>query len=158
MPTLEGRATIARPQAEVFAFVANAENNPRWHAHVQETRWLDDRETGLGRRGRQVGRLFGRRWEFVAEVVEWDPPRLVAFQVIEGYPARTTIRVEPAHEGSAMTLTVQTPPILSGRLDPLLSRLLGWLTAARGRSDVDRLKAILGDTQAASDGAPAPDP
>ena len=33
---------IDRPADEVFADVAEAENNPRWHAHVLETRWLDD--------------------------------------------------------------------------------------------------------------------
>ncbi len=65
MPRMKGRATIDRPPEEVFAFVADAENNPKWHAHVHETHWLDDLEMGLGRRGRQVGRLFGRQWEFV---------------------------------------------------------------------------------------------
>lgn len=143
MPRIEGRATIGRPPEEVFAFVADAENNPKWHAHVHETRWLDDRETGPGRRGRQVGRLFGRQWEFVAEVVDWDPPRLVSWQVIEGYPVRTTIRVEPAEGGSLMTLAVETPPLLGKRIDPLLSRILEWMTAARGRSDIVRLKAVL---------------
>jgi uncharacterized membrane protein len=143
MPRMEGRGTINRPPEEVFAFVANAENNPRWHAHVHETHWLDDRETGLGRRGRQVGRLFGRKWEFVAEIVEWDPPRLVTFQVIEGYPVRTTLRVEPAPSGSILTLSVETPPLLGKRLEPLLSRILDRMTAARGRSDIVRLKALL---------------
>jgi uncharacterized membrane protein len=96
MPRVMQRASIHRPPDEVFAFVADAENNPRWHAHVHETHWLDDRDTGPGRRGRQTGRLFWREWAFVAEVVDWDPPNLVSFQVIEGYPVRTTIRVEPA--------------------------------------------------------------
>ena len=150
MPRLEGRATIDRPPDEVFAFVADAENNPRWHAHVHETHWLDERETGLGRRGRQVGRLFGRQWKFVAEVVEWDPPRVVTFQVVEGYPVRTRIRVEPAPGGSTLTLTVETPTILGGRIDPLLSRILEWMTAARGRSDVARLKSILEGTSSAT--------
>jgi uncharacterized membrane protein len=143
MPRIEGRATIDRPPEEVFAFVADAKNDLKWHDHVPETRWLDDRETGPGRRGRQAGLLFGRHWGFVAEVVDWDPPRLVSWQVIEGYPVRTTIRVEPAKGSSVMTLTVETPPLLGKRVDPLLSRFLEWMTAARGRSDIVRLQAIL---------------
>lgn len=143
MPRIEGRGTIAAPPEEVFAFVANAENNSKWHAHVNDTHWLDDRPMGLGRRGSQVGRLFGRKWEFVAEIVEWDPPRLVTFQVIKGYPVRTTLRVEPTDGGSILTVAVQTPPLLGQRMEPLLSRFLDRMTAARGRSDIVRLKAIL---------------
>ena len=64
---------IAQPAVAVFAFVADAENNPRWHEHV--ARALDRRgPTRLGRRGRQTGHLWGRDWAFVAEVAEWDPP------------------------------------------------------------------------------------
>jgi uncharacterized membrane protein len=140
---MEARATIDCPAGDLFAFVADAENNPKWHDHVHETRWLDDRETGLGRRGRQTGRLFGREWAFVAEVVEWDPPHLVTFQVVEGYRVRTSLRVEPAGTGSRLTLTVVTPVILGRRIDGLLSRLLARTMAGRGRSDVRRLKQHL---------------
>ncbi len=150
MPRMDGRAIIHRPPEEVFAFVADAENNPKWHAHVRETHWLDDEPTGPGRRGRQVGRLFGRDWAFVAEVVDWDPPNLVSFQVIEGQPARTTIRVEPADGGSLVSLTVEMPPILGQRIDPLFSWLLQRATAARGRSDIARLEAVLGHGAAVS--------
>ncbi len=145
MPRMVGRGTVSRPPDEVFAFVADAENNPRWHAHVHRTTWIDDGPTRPGRRGRQVGRLFGRDWSFVAEVADWDPPKLVSFQVIEGQPVRTTIRVEPADAGSAVTLTVELPPILSARLDPLFSWLLQRATARRGRADIARLEAALAE-------------
>jgi uncharacterized membrane protein len=140
---MEARAFIACPPDELFAFVADAENNPKWHDHVHETRWLDDHETGQGRRGRQTGRLFGREWAFVAEIVEWDAPRLVTFQVIEGYRVRTSLRVLPAGAGSELTLTVTTPVILGRRVDGLLSRVLARTMASRGRSDIKRLKAYL---------------
>jgi uncharacterized protein YndB with AHSA1/START domain len=140
-----GRGTVGRPPDEVFAFVADAENNPRWHAHVHETHWLDAGPTRPGRRGRQVGRLFGRDWSFVAEVADWDPPNVVSFQVVQGQPVRTTIRVEPAAAGSLVTVTVELPPILSARLDPLFSWLLERATGRRGRSDIARLEAALGE-------------
>ena len=108
-------------------------------------RWLDDRETGLGRRAGQTGHLWGRDWTFVAEIVEWDPPRLVTFQVIQGYRVRTSIQVEPDAAGSRMILTVTTPPNL-GPLDPVVSRLMQRITAARESGDMayfDRAEAAL---------------
>ena len=145
MPEATYRGVIARPPADVFAFVADAENNPRWHEHVRETRWIDDGPTRLGRRGRQTGHLWGRDWAFVAEVAEWDPPCLVAFQVIEGYRVRTTIRVEPDGDGSrsVVTLTVRTPRILGRHVDAAIGRLLKAATRGRERGDFARLRAAL---------------
>ena len=145
MPEATYRGVIARPAADVFAFVADAENNPRWHQHVRETRWIDDGPTRLGRRGRQTGHLWGRDWAFVAEVAEWNPPNLVAFQVIAGYRVRTTIRVEPQGDGtrSVVTLTVRTPRILGRRVDAAISRLMKAATRGREQGDFARLRAAL---------------
>jgi uncharacterized membrane protein len=143
----------ARPE-EVFAFVADAENNPRWHAHVRATRWLDEGPTALGRRGRQHGHLFGRDWAFVAEVAEWEPPRLVTFQVIEGYRVRTSILVEPADGGnSRVTLTVTTPRIPGPGVDAFLSRVLKRVTRDRENGDFRRLRAALEGPPNPSSGA-----
>jgi hypothetical protein len=151
MPELTYRATLDHPPGVVFYYVADAENNPTWHEHVRETRWIDHGPTSLGRRGRQTGHLLWRDWEFVAEVAEWDPPHLVAFQVIEGTRIRTTIRVEPAGDGTLMSLTVRTPRILGRRIDGLISRVMQRTTARRERGDIARLRAAL----AARDDAPS---
>jgi uncharacterized membrane protein len=145
MPSVTYRAVLDHPPETVFAFVSDAENNPRWHEHVRETRWLDEGPTRLGRRGRQLGHLFGRDWAFVAEVVEWEPPRLVTFQVIEGYKVRTSIRTEPAAAGSGteMTLTVTSPRILGDRIDRLVSALMVRSQGSRLIDDTERLRKAL---------------
>jgi len=137
------RATLDQPVETVFAFVADAENNPRWHEHVNATHWIDEGPTRLGRRGRQTGHLFWRDWAFVAEVVEWEPPHLVTFQVIEGYRVRTSIRLEPAGAGTRITLVVRTPEILGRRVDALVSRVMQRTTANRERGDIARLRRAL---------------
>lgn len=143
MPTATYTGVIQAPSQEVFAFVANVENNPLWHEHVRETRWIDPGPTRLGRRGRQLGHLWGRDWAFVAEVAEWDPPKRVAFQVIEGYAVRTTIAVEPTDGGaSRVTLTVRTPR-LPGPADTIASRLLKLMTRGRETGDFRRLRKAL---------------
>lgn len=144
MPQATYAGVIEASPAAAFDFVADAENNPAWHEHVRETRWIDDGPTRLGRRGRQFGHLFGRDWAFLAEVVEWEPPHLVTFQVIEGYRVRTSIRVEPAANGAArVTLTVTTPHLPGPGVDALVSRLLKLATRGRESGDFRRLRAAL---------------
>jgi uncharacterized membrane protein len=144
MPTATYTGVIRAPAEEVFAFVADAENNPSWHEHVRETRWIDEGPTRLGRRGRQYGHLWGRDWAFVAEVTEWDPPNLVAFQVIEGYRVRTSISVEPADGGaSRVTLTVRTPRFPGPGVDAFASRLMKLVTRDRENGDFRRLREVL---------------
>ena len=149
MPQASYRASLPFPPSAVFDFIADAENNKRWHAHVNDTRWIDPPPTRVGRRGRQTGHLFGRDWAFVAEVVEFEPPRRVVFQVIEGYRVRTAIDVEPdSAAGTTLTLTVTTPPHLPGRLEELVSRLLRRSTDARAHGDVERLtRALKGEAR-----------
>jgi len=142
MPTVSYRVTIPFPPEAVFDFVADAENNPRWHAHVRETHWLDDGTTGLGRRARQIGHLWGRDWRLEARIVEWDPPRLVTYETTSGVKARTSIRVDPDAAGTRLSLTVVTRPHL-GPFDRPISRLMQRATAARGRGDRERLCAAL---------------
>jgi uncharacterized membrane protein len=144
MPTATYTGVIQAPPEEVFAFVADAENNPSWHEHVRETCWIDDGPTRLGRRGRQFGHLWGRDWTFVAEVAEWDPPHHVAFQVIEGFRVRTSIRVAPAAGGATLvTLIVRTPRLPGPGVDALLSRVLKVATRGRETGDFRRLREAL---------------
>jgi uncharacterized membrane protein len=144
MPTATYAGVIQAPPEEVFAFVADAENNPSWHEHVRETHWIDEGPTRLGRRGRQRSRLWGRDWEFVAEIVEWDLPGHVAFQVIEGYGVRTSITVEPAERGaSRVTLMVRTPRLPGPGVDGFASRLMKVVTRDRENGDFRRLREAL---------------
>jgi uncharacterized membrane protein len=148
MPTVTYTGVVGASADAVFTFVADVENNPRWHAHVRETRWIDDGPTRVGRRGRQLGHLWGRDWAFVAEVAEWDPPNRVAFQVIEGYRVRTTIDVEPADAASArITLSVRTPRLPGPGIDALASRLMKLATRGRESGDLRRLRQAVEQDQ-----------
>lgn len=144
MPVATYTGVIQAPPEDVFAFVADAENNPAWHAHVVETRWVDDGPTRLGRRGRQFSRLWGRDWAFVAEVAEWEPPVRVAFQVVEGMRIHTTIDVEPADGGaSRVTLIVRTPRLPGPGVDAFASRLMKAVTRGRESGDFRRLREAI---------------
>ena len=112
MPILSHSVPVPYPPEVVFDFVADAENNPRWHAHVNETHWVDDREIGLGRAARQTGHLWGRDWVLEARIVEWEPPHLVTYETTKGVRARTSLRVDPDPAGARLSMTVKTGPNL----------------------------------------------
>jgi uncharacterized membrane protein len=137
-----GSIHIERPADEVFAFVADAENNPRWRSYVVETTWLDEGPMRVGRRGRQVSKVLGRPMEIVAEVVEWDPPRHVPWQAVQGFATiRTDCTVEPEGDGCRLTVTAQGE--FTSWLMRLLSPLAVGIARRQAASDTKKLKAAL---------------
>jgi uncharacterized membrane protein len=137
-----GSIHIDRPADEVFAFVADAENNPRWRSYVVETTWLDDGPMRVGRRGRQVSRVLGRPMAVVAEIVVWDPPRRVAWQAVQGFATvRTDCSVEPEDGGCRLTITAEGE--FTSRVMRLLSPLAIGIAKRQAASDAKKLKAAL---------------
>lgn len=119
-----GEATIHidRPPEEVFGFVADAANNPKWRKNVVRTEWLDNGPMRVGRRGRQTARLLGREWTVEAEVVEWDPPRVAAWRTIQGpVSVRSWVRVE--RDGTGSLASGGADGGFTGPIGGLLTRL-----------------------------------
>jgi uncharacterized membrane protein len=137
-----GSIHIDRPAEDVFAFVAEPENNPRWRSYVIETHWLDEGPMRVGRRGRQVSKVLGRRMEVVAEIVEWDPPRHVVWQTVAGSATvRTDCLVEPEAGGCRLTISAEgdfTNPVMR-----LLSPLAIGMMKRQARADTRKLKDAL---------------
>jgi uncharacterized membrane protein len=88
MPNAQRTIVINRPVAEVFAFFADAENDPTWRPAVKEIK----REGPLGAGARYRQRVAGPGGRAVSadiEVTVYEPESRVAFQVVTG-PVRPT--------------------------------------------------------------------
>jgi uncharacterized protein YndB with AHSA1/START domain len=70
--------TIRRPVEDVFAFVADLENAPKWNYALVETRKTSDGPVAVGTRYRQV-RSVPTRSEETLKITEWEPNRRFAF-------------------------------------------------------------------------------
>ncbi|MGD8806309.1 MAG: SRPBCC family protein [Chloroflexota bacterium] len=80
MYELEASVFIKRPIEDVFAFVADNENDPEWCVPVADTTRIAGDEPGKGTRytfGADLG-LFKPRGEL--EIVEFQPPHRIAWQ------------------------------------------------------------------------------
>jgi uncharacterized protein YndB with AHSA1/START domain len=112
MAHADNRVTIDRPIEEVFAFLADGTNNPRWRSGVLEitrTSAID----GLGSTYRQILRgPGGRRVDGDYEVTNYQPPHQLEFRVTAG-PARPTGRFalsEPSTGTTEVTFTLDFTP------------------------------------------------
>ena len=138
----EGSVHIDRSPADVFAFVAEVENNPRWRSYVIETAWIDDGPMRIGRRGRQVSKMLGMRYEVIAKIVEWDPPRRVSWEAFAGGAlVRTECSVEP--EAGGCRLTIAAEGDFTARIARLFAPLLVATMKRQSRSDTAKLKVAL---------------
>ena len=89
---------VERPAAEVFAFLADPENDPRWRPGVLDIARVDG--DGDGVRYRQgVRGPGGRRVAADIEVTTREPERLIAFRTTTG-PVRPQGRYELRPEGA----------------------------------------------------------
>ena len=107
MPEASNETVIDRPIGEVFAFLADAENDPKWREGVLEIKRLSG--TGVGARYHQVVKgPGGRRIAADIEVTEHEPESLIAFRTTSG-PVRPTGRYElaPAGDGTRVRFTLR---------------------------------------------------
>ena len=138
----EASIQIACPPDKVFAFVADAANNPKWRRNVVRTEWLDDGPMRIGRRGRQTARLLGLEWAVDAVVAEWDPPRGVAWRSVQGpVSVRSWVRVEAAGTGSRVSGGADGG--FTGPIGRILTRLAVPRMVRRAEADLRVLRTLL---------------
>jgi uncharacterized protein YndB with AHSA1/START domain len=119
--------TIGRPPSEVFAFVTDPAQLPRWQTNTVSADPEPEGPLRVGSRLREVHRgPGGRELQSVAEVVELEPERRFSLDMLEGpLPLDARLCFEPAPGGTRFAFTVRGE--LSGpfRLaQPLLRRTL----------------------------------
>jgi hypothetical protein len=94
---------IARPVADVFAYVADFANDVAWRANVIEMKPLGNESDALGGRwSRQieVRKVPGKIVESEAVVIEWERDAVIAVERASGpIRPRATYRFSPAGQG-----------------------------------------------------------
>jgi carbon monoxide dehydrogenase subunit G len=142
MTRAELSIAIDRDPAEVFAFVSDPANNPKWRSYVIESSWLDDGPMRVGRRGYQTSRILGRTMSVEAVIVEWDPPHAVTWQAVQGSATvRSWVRVEP--DGAGCVVSGGAEGEFNGFVMRLLTPLGARMMVRDARASLQKLKAAL---------------
>lgn len=139
---VKSRIQIERPAGEVFAFVTDQTNAPRWQDGLTEVRRITDGPIGVGTEHVFVRQFAGRRIESRNRFTRLEPGRFVEFEVPQGWLTGTaSYRVDPLPDGgcwltSRMDFRIHGPFTV---LSPLLARVL----ARDSHNDEATLKALL---------------
>jgi len=141
MPHAEYTVTVARPQKDVFDYLAEGSHNREWRAGVLEISRTSAAD-GQGATYRQVlAGPGGRRIDGDYQVTVFEPPRRLEFQVTAG-PARPTgvfELSEDADQSTRVRFSLDLNPSgLMRLMTPMISRQM-----RREVTQLDNLKAIL---------------
>ena len=140
MPSAERTISIDRPVAEVFEFVANGRNGPRWRSGVLDVEHQSGEGAGsVYRQG--VRGPGGRRIAADYEITTYEPERLLAFRAIAG-PVRPEGSYRFTADGGRTVVTFSLHAELTGWKGLVMSRAVQSTMDAE-MAALDRLKSIL---------------
>ena len=100
---------IARPPAEVFAYLDQLERHGEWQQAIVSSQMITDLPVRVGSRASDKRRMPGGMKATVTyEIVEHDPPRRTRFEGVNG-PVRVVgaVSIEPIDSGAGSRLTLE---------------------------------------------------
>jgi uncharacterized membrane protein len=139
MPSAENSVVINRPRSEVFAFVADHENDPKWRPGVADIKRASGEGQGAIYTQGMKGPM-GKRIDADFEVTAYQPDTLLAFRTLAG-PVRPegSFRFEDADGGTRVTFSLNAD-LTGGK------KLMAPMVGKSMRSEVaalDNLKRLL---------------
>lgn len=132
---------IERPIEEVFAVLADLENDPKWRRE-----WVDATKTsqgplGVGATFLLVGQLLRWRIEAEYEVTQYEPNRITAWKTLRGpLPLTFWRRVEQAVGGTRVTIGYATELRGAAKMLETLAKPMGKRALA---GDFPKLKQLM---------------
>jgi hypothetical protein len=141
METFKNRVTIRRTAEDVFAFLADFENVPRWNYAIASTTKVSPGPVGVGTVYRQI-RSIPSRAEEGFEVTVFQPGRRLAVEgEIGPFHARVSYLLESLGNATRLTNDLELEP--SSTLTRLLAPLAVSRVKAAVAQNLEELRRIL---------------
>ena len=133
---------IDKPVSDVFGYVADFQNVPKWNDFVRTVEKETNGPVGVGTRYHQVRNHDQQR--FI--VTEFEPPRRIAIATVpQSTPAFSmALRIEPKGDGTILFGSWEFRAVRHR----LLARLVGRRMAREAAMNLYRLKRLLENTAA----------
>lgn len=141
MSTIEVSTFIHRPPQEVFDFMTNPANSPKWQNGTESANWVSAGPVGVGSITHTVVKLLGRKFESDSEVSQWNPPAVWGVKSSSGpLKFEATNKFVPKDDG---TLVIQTAQVEAGGFFKLAEGLAVKQIQKQVESDGQALKKLL---------------
>ena len=142
MIEIEAGIVVDRAPDEVFAFLADMSQNPRWQKGMRECRWTSEPPVRIGSTYDQVARFLGKEIKSSFVVTELDPGRRIRIRTTSGtMPIGVTREVQPVGDNRSEVRAVVTGD--PTRVFRLASPLMRWMVGRSVARDYRRLKELL---------------
>jgi uncharacterized protein YndB with AHSA1/START domain len=130
---IEGEIVINRPVEEVFDFVADERNEPRFNPRMRLAEQISDGPIGVGTRFRAEIVSMGRPLEMVIQFTGYERPRRLASSThMSSTDTQGALTFDPVPEGTRMRWSWEVEP--RGIL-----KLMTPLVASMGRRQEERI-------------------
>jgi len=141
MPLIKGEITIERHVEEVFDFVSDERNEPRYNPQMTFVEQVSDGPIGLGSRFRAVVRSGGRAVPMEIEFTAFErPSRLGSRATMSGMITDGELTFEAVGESTLMRWAWDVQP--EGALR-MLAPLVGWIGDRQERRVWSGLKTCM---------------
>ena len=142
---ITAEVAIRRPLRDVAAYMTDPAHDPEWIGGVREVRMETPPPLAVGSRVARVAYFMRRRVEYVNEVTELDPERVLDMRSVKApFPMRVTYSFEPrgadGRDGTTVRNRVRGAP---GGFFALFGPLLAPLVKRSVQKDLDRLRDVI---------------
>lgn len=138
---VEVQVDIARLPEDVFAYITDFENNPKWQNGMVSCTFTTPPPVGEGSRYTQIAKFMGRTIESKFLVTKFIPNERVEFETTEStFPIQIVRSVHPIENGT------RVEAVISGQPDGLMGFFAPLMQPLMRRSiegDYARLKTLL---------------
>jgi uncharacterized protein YndB with AHSA1/START domain len=95
MIKVDESVVIERPAEDVFVYVSDGTNAPRWQRELHEVRRTTPGPIGVGSRHTVERDFMGRRLRLTNEFTRYEPNTLITFEWTGSVPGQASYIVEP---------------------------------------------------------------
>lgn len=143
MPTVTESIFIARPRQDVWDYLEDVSNTPRWNPMFVHQELVDADELAPGVTIRSVASILGKRIETDALVTEVDAPSRSTLQTESPIPCTGSYLFEDAPGGTRFTWTMTADPGLGGVFGTIADAVVVKVVETQLRRSLNRLQKQL---------------
>ena len=137
MPEFENTIRIERPVEEVFAFLSDFENIPKWNYYVLEVRQLSENPIGVGTTYHQIRKTDEQDFR----IIEFEPNHTVAVKTLPQSSPDLEMRFTLYEEGG--TTRIRDEWKLDTGSPTILERLVRRRVKSAVAENLAKLKELL---------------